>query len=160
MLQVLTIALTVSHAVSAAMWVGAVFMASLIDWPVIRSQTPRGQFPFGFLVAQGQRIFPWIYLAIVLLWVSGVGLVILHGPLDTAGWVLLALKVVSLAFMTGSTVYGTLSSWPKIQFATDEEAFELYRVYLIRAYITFACGLVGVVAGTVLGRLSDWFITV
>ena len=156
MLQVLTIALTVSHAVSAAMWVGVCSWPP-DRWPVIRSQTPRGQFPFGFLRAEDLSL---IYLAIGLLWVSGVGLVILHGPLDTTGWVLLALKVVSLAFMTGSTVYGTLSSWPKIQFATDEEAFELYRVYLIRAYITFACGLVGVVAGTVLGRLSDWFITV
>lgn len=145
-MTILTNVLLAAHTVSAAMWVRAVFMGAFIDPPALRSAgSPR--FLVNFIVAQGVGVFVWVYLAMVTIFVTGVLLVWLHPPQSTFQVTVLALKGVALAVMAGNTIYGSLVTWPKIQFASAEEAPILWRPYLIRAYITFGCGVLGIILG-------------
>ena len=50
-------ALLIIHLTSAIVWVGAVFMGTFIDWPVIRAASG-GRFPIDFIVGQGVRVAP------------------------------------------------------------------------------------------------------
>lgn len=138
--------LVILHLTSAIVWVGAVFMGTFIDWPVVRATT-NGRFPFDFIVGQGVRVGPAVYVGIVSQVVSGIGLVLLKPPQTRQDAVMLGVKGLCLAWMAGSTIYGTLKTWPKLIFAIDEEAFRLYRVYMVRASITFMCGIVAAVIG-------------
>jgi hypothetical protein len=147
----------ISHVVSGAWWTGGVFMASMVDWPAMKGSSDGKVFPFNFIVAQGSRIVPYVYSAMVVLLLSGFGLLWLHPPHGTLGWSLAAVKILALAWMGGSTIYGTLVSWPKLQFALHEEAFVMYNRYIQRAYITFGCGILGLVAGVILSRSAEWF---
>lgn len=151
------IPLLIAHVIAAMMWTGAVFMAAFVDWPALKKEYSDGDFPFETVVGQGVGVFPWVYTAITIMVLTSIGLTWLHWPSDTEGLVLLAVKTVSLSFMVGSTVYGTLRSWPKLQFATNEEAFQLYGRYILRAYIIFGCGVAGHVAGIVFSRRAEWF---
>jgi hypothetical protein len=153
----LAIPLLIAHVIAAMMWTGAVFMASLVDWPVLKRQAGDGRFPFEVVIGQGTQVFPWVYLAIGIMLVTSAGLAWMHWPTDTPGLVLLGVKFGALSFMVGSTLYGTLGSWQKIQFATHEEAFQIYGRYMIRAYIIFACGVAGHVAGILFSRRTEWF---
>jgi hypothetical protein len=139
--------LMIFHLTSAIIWVGAVFMGAFIDWPVARRAARDGKFPFDFIVGQGVRVAPMVYFGMVSQVVSGVGLLILLPPQSPQQVVFVIVKGLCLAFMVGSTVYGTLGTWRKIQFATDREAFELYDIYILRASITFTCGLAASVIG-------------
>ena len=57
---------------------------------------------------------------------------------------MLGVKGLCLAWMAGSTIYGTLRTWPKLMFAaSDEDAFRLYNVYMLRATVTFVSGIAG-----------------
>ena len=47
-------ALLIIHLTSAIVWVGAVFMGTFIDWPVIRAASGR-KFPLDFIVGQVMR---------------------------------------------------------------------------------------------------------
>lgn len=145
--------LLISHVIAATLWVGGVFMASVIDWPSARKSTPPGVFPFRFVVAHGQRILPAVYSAIVILMVSSVGLVWVSPPTTTTQVVMLGIKAAALVIMTGFTLYGTLVAWPRLQLATHREAFDIYGAYITRAHITLSCGLVGTVVGTVFAHL-------
>lgn len=150
----------ISHVIASAVWIGAVFMGAFIDWPAAQNASGKDKFPFDFIVGQGTRVFPAVYLGIVLTVVSSVGLTLRSPPQTQAAWALLVLKGAALSFMIGSTLYGTLVSWPKLQFATHGEAFHLYRNYIRRAYIVFFCGLAGIVAGLILSRQSQWLVAV
>ena len=145
------------HVVAATMWTGAVFMAAIVDWPAFRRLAPPGRFPFEAVVAQGGGVFRWVYSAIVLMLLTSIGLAALHWPSDLLGAGLLALKTLALAFMIGSTVYGTLRTWPRLQLSTDREAFRLYGAYLVRARLIFACGLLAHIAGVAFSHRADWF---
>jgi hypothetical protein len=138
--------LVIIHLTSAIVWVGAVFMGTFIDWPVIRAAT-NGRFPFEFIVGQGVRVAPAVYVGIVSQLVSAAGLVLLRPPETAQQAILLGVKGLCLAFMAGSTIYGTFRTWPKLMFAIDEDAFRLYRVYMVRASITFVCGIAAAVIG-------------
>lgn len=140
-------ALQILHLVSAIVWVGSVFMGTFVDWPAIRESMDGGRFPFHFIVGQGRRVFVAVYVGITSQIVSGVGLVSLRPPETTQQLVMLSIKGMALAFMVGATVYGTLVTWRKLQFATHAEAFRHYRVYMLRAMGTFVCGIVGSVLG-------------
>ncbi|UFP96323.1 hypothetical protein [Gloeobacter morelensis] len=140
-----------THAVAAAVWVGAVFMGSVIDWPVARATVEPHQFPFRFIVGQGHRVFVWVYAGIAILLVSGAALLWLAPPRTPFENTLAALKILALAVMVGNTLYGSLRTWPNLQFATAEEAKFLYRGYMIRAYITCSSGIFAIVLGA-LGR--------
>ncbi|HHO53932.1 MAG TPA: hypothetical protein ENK18_24450 [Deltaproteobacteria bacterium] len=142
--------LRIAHVVSASMWVGAVFMASMIDWPVIERINP--SFPFELIVGQGRRVFPAVYLAIFLIGATGVGLIWLSPPLEGSALAALALKGAAFAVMAGITLYGTLVSWPKLQLATAAEAKLLYGAYIRRAYVVFGCGVLGLAVGIWLGE--------
>jgi hypothetical protein len=144
---ILTNILLAAHIVSAAMWVGAVFMGAFVDPPALRTSADSPWFLVNFIVAQGVRIFVWVYLAMGTILVTGVLLVWLHPPQTTFQVVVLAVKGVALAVMAGNTLYGTLVTWPKIQFANTDEVPILWRPYLIRAYITFGCGVLGFILG-------------
>jgi hypothetical protein len=138
--------LVILHLTSAIVWVGAVFMGTFVDWPVIRT-AHGGRFPFEFIVGQGVKVAPAVYVGIVSQLVSAAGLVFLKPPQTPGEMAMLGAKGLCLAFMAGSTIYGTFRTWPKLQFAIDEEAFRLYRVYMIRASVTFTCGIVAAVIG-------------
>lgn len=140
------------HILSAILWIGAVFMGSVIDWPAIRSQFNDGKFPFRFIVGQGSRVFPWVYVGILSQIVSGIGLVFYYPPATGAESAVLALKTACLVTMTGLTMYGTFSTWPKLQVSTDGEAFVRYRFYILRAYVTCSAGMVGAAAGVIMSR--------
>lgn len=135
------------HLVASTVWVGAVFMGTFIDWPSARASVPERRFPFRFIVGQGRRVFYSVYSGITILWVTGLALVVLRPP--TTGWELSAVlfKVAALFFMTAFTLYGTLRTWPKLQLATDEEAYHHYKFYMYRAVGTFTFGLLAAIAG-------------
>ena len=78
-------------------------------------------------------------------------------PADGLGLALLAVKAGALSFMAGSTVYGTMRTWPALQFATHQETFDIYGRYMVRVYIIFGCGVVAHVAGVLFSRRTEWF---
>ena len=149
-MPVLTNILVGVHIISAAMWVGAVFMGSIIDPPALKRSTNQGAFQVNFIVFQGSGVFPWVYAAIVAIFATGIGLTWLYPPANAFEWGLVAAKFLALSIMAGNTLYGTLVTWPKIQFATPEEAMVLWKPYLIRAYITFGCGLAAFLMGVII----------
>jgi hypothetical protein len=139
--------LMIFHLTSAIVWIGAVFMGTFVDWPVIRRAATNGRFPFDFIVGQGVRVAPAVYVGIISQLVSATGLVLLRPPQTVQQMVMLTVKAICLAFMTGSTLYGTFATWRKIQFATHQEAYALYETYMLRASITFLCGIAASVIG-------------
>jgi len=145
--MITTTVLIAIHTVSAAMWVGAVFMGAFIDPAALRQSADSPWFLVNFIVAQATRVFLWVYLAMALILVTGGLLIWLHPPQTDFQVALLILKGIALAIMAGNTIYGSLVTWPKIQFATPNEVRVLWRPYLIRAYITFGCGVLGIILG-------------
>jgi hypothetical protein len=139
--------LVILHLTSAIVWVGAVFMGTFVDWPVIRTATTNGRFPFDFIIGQGVKVGPAVYVGIISQLISATGLAIIKPPQTWQDAAMLGVKGLCLAWMAGSTIYGTLRTWPKLIFAIDEDAFRLYKVYMVRASITFACGIVAAVIG-------------
>jgi len=142
------------HAVAASVWVGAVFMGAIIDWPAARASVEPQHFPFGFIVGQGHRVFTYVYSGIALVFVSGAALLWLKPPESPAALALVALKGFALLVMTANTLYGSLRTWPTLQFASHREAQGLYRGYMLRAYITFGAGVLGIALGAVLAHLQ------
>ena len=92
------------HVISAALWVGAVFMGSVIDPPALRQSADDPWFLVNFIVAQGSRVFPWVYLSMAVIFVTGFVLAWLHPPQSTREVTLLVLKFGALAIMAGNTI--------------------------------------------------------
>lgn len=149
--------LLIFHLTASIIWIGAVFMGSFIDYPVLKRIAVEKRFPFDFIVGQGTRVFGAVYFGAASMVFSSIGLVWLHPPTDSMSWSLLGVKTLALAFMVGSTMYGTFRSWPKIQFATDQEAYAIYARYNLRANIVFVVGIAGAVCGLLLSRKEIWF---
>ncbi|MDQ1152384.1 putative membrane protein [Sphingobacterium zeae] len=145
--KVLRIAFLNIHLIATILWVGAVYMGAVIDWPAARDSVKKGQFPFRFIIGQGTRVFYSVYTGISLLWISGIGLTILGPPLVGPAKIMLVLKVLLLMTMTGLTMYGTFGTWSKLQLSLDEEATERYEGYIFRAYITLISGLIASILG-------------
>ena len=141
------------HLISTIVWVGAVFMGTFIDWPSAKKSVIEKEFPFRFIIGQGSRVFYSVYSGIVLIWISGIGLVMLHPPQTKKEIIMLVGKTIALLFMTGFTMYGTFSTWPKIQLATHQEAHKLYENYMKRAIGTFTFGIIGAVLGLWIYRI-------
>lgn len=137
----------VNHMIASIVWVGAVYMGAFIDWPAAKKTVPDGKFPFKFIVNQGKGVFFGVYFGIILLWVSGIGLTITTPITSRAQMILIGFKMFCLLVMTLFTMYGTFFSWRKLQLATHEEAFAIYKYYMIRAYTTFTCGIAASVMG-------------
>ncbi len=150
MLTLLTTILVAVHVVNSALWVGAVFMGSVIDPPALRRSSETQTFLTNFIVAQGNRVFPWVYTAMTLIFLTGILLTWLHPPQSTFQLVLIMTKFTALGVMAGNTLYGTLITWPKIQFATIEEIPILWKPYLVRAYVTLGCGIFAFILGVML----------
>lgn len=135
------------HVIASIVWVGSVFMGTFIDWPAAKASVKPGKFPFQFIIGQGRRVFYSVYFGILILWVSGIALLIVAPPQETLKVILAIIKIVCLLFMTGFTLYGTLRTWPKMQLATHEEAFHHYKYYMYRAVGTFSFGIIASLAG-------------
>lgn len=146
-MEIVTKVLIAIHTVSSAMWVGAVFMGAFIDPPALRQSATTANFLVNFIVAQAIQIFRWVYLAMGTILVTGLLLLWLHPPQSAFQVTLLALKGVALSVMAGNTIYGSLVTWPQIQFADPSEVPTLWQPYKIRAYITFGCGVLGFILG-------------
>jgi len=131
------------HLVAGAVWVGAVFMGAFIDWPSAKNSVKAGTFPFKFIIGHGKRVFYSVYFGILQLWATGTALYFIHPPENATESTLLLLKTLFLSLMTLFTLYGTFFTWPKIQLATNEEAFKLHKYYNLRAYGTFTFGVLG-----------------
>ena len=149
-MALLTHILLAVHGVNSALWVGAVFMGSIIDPPALKNSAGKQSFLANFIIEQGIHVFPWVYAAMSLIFLTGLSLTWLHPPQNTIQLVLVIAKFIALGIMAGNTLYGTFVTWPKIQFATMEEIPVLWKPYLIRAYITLACGIVGFILGVIL----------
>jgi len=135
------------HLIASLVWVGSVFMGTFIDWQAAKDSVQEGKFPFRFIVGQGKRVYYSVYFGIILLWTSGLILIFLNPPILSKDWILLLIKIMALITMTGMTLHGTFSTWPKLQLATHKEAFVLYKFYLFKAKITFTCGIIASVVG-------------
>ncbi len=146
-MEIVTNILIAIHTVSAAMWVGAVFMGAFIDPPALRQSATSPEFLVNFIIAQAIQIFRWVYLSMSTILVTGLLLIWLHPPQSAFQVTLLALKGATLAVMVGNTIYGSIVTWPKIQFADPDEVPALWQPYKIRAYITFGCGVLGFILG-------------
>ena len=147
----LTNILVAVHVVNSALWVGAVFMGSVIDPPALKNSADgQPSFLVNFIVGQGARVFPWVYTAMSLILLTGIILTWLYPPQTIFELILVIAKFITLGVMAGNTLYGTLITWPKIQFATMEEVPVLWKLYLIRAYITLACGIAAFIMGVML----------
>ncbi len=146
----LTTILLAVHVVNSALWVGAVFMGSFIDPPALRLSTERQSLRTNFIVAQGARVFPWVYSAMTLIFLTGIILTWMYPPRTPFEITLIVAKFLALAVMAGNTIYGTFVTWPKMQFATSEEIPVLWKPYLIRAYITLGCGIFAFIIGVML----------
>ncbi len=133
------------HLVAGIVWIGSVFMGTFIDWPTAKESVGKGKFPFRFIVGQGRRVFYSVYFGIIQLWGSGIALYIVLPPKDKTEMILLISRVICLSFMTLFTLYGTFFTWPKMQLATNKEAFHYYRYYKNRAIGTFSFGIIGAV---------------
>ena len=142
------------HVIASIVWVGSVFMGTFIDWPAAKASKREGVFPFEFIVGQGSRVFYSVYTGIALLWISGIGLIVAAPPEGVLDIAMITIKVTCLSLMTGFTLYGTLSTWPKLQLATHEEAFTHYKYYMYRAVGTFTFGIIASVAGLWLRHLG------
>lgn len=138
----------VNHIIASVVWIGAVYMGAFIDWPAAKKTVPPGKFPFKFIINQGKGVFWGVYIGIVILWVSGIGLTLTTPITSTGQAILIGFKMLCLLIMTLFTMYGTFFTWKKLQLATHEEAFALYKYYMIRAYTTFSCGIAASVLGT------------
>jgi hypothetical protein len=149
-MALLTHILLAVHVVNSALWVGAVFMGSIIDPPALKNSAGRSSFLTHFIIEQGIHVFPWVYAAMGLIFLTGLSLTWLHPPQNTMELGLVIAKFMALGIMAGNTLYGTLVTWPKIQFATTEEVPLLWKPYLIRAYITLACGIAAFIMGVML----------
>lgn len=149
-MAMLTNVLVVIHVISSALWVGAVFMGSIIDPPALKNSAGRSSFLEHFIIEQGIRVFPWVYLAMGTIFLTGIILTWLYPPQTTFELVLIVAKFVALGIMAGNTLYGTFVTWPKIQFAVAEEVPILWKPYLIRAYVTLVCGLAAFLMGVIL----------
>lgn len=149
-MAILITVLVAVHVVNSALWVGAVFMGSIIDPPALRRSADRPSFLANFIITQGATVFPWVYAAMASIFLTGIVLVWLHPPQSAFAGVVLAAKFVALGIMAGNTLYGTFVTWPKIQFATSDEVPVLWKAYLTRAYVTLGCGIFAFIMGVVL----------
>lgn len=147
---ILTTILIAVHVVNSALWVGAVFMGSIIDPPALRRSADRPSFLASFIITQGATVFPWVYAAMASIFLTGIILALLHPPQSAFAVGILAAKFVALGIMAGNTLYGTFVTWPKIQFATPDEVPVLWKPYLIRAYVTLGCGIFAFILGVAL----------
>ncbi len=140
----------VVHVIVGTLWVGTIFANIFIVWPTLRGTYARQEFPLEFVVLQGRRIAPLVYFAIPSMLVSGLALAFLRPPATTTAWVLLAAKTTALLIMASNIIYGTLVTWPKLQFSTSEETWPLWRGYGIRGFVTLSCGMAAALMGAFL----------
>ncbi|GAA3648221.1 hypothetical protein [Flavivirga jejuensis] len=138
------------HTIAGAVWIGSVFMGAFIDTPAAEESVEKGKFPFKFIIGQGRRVFYSVYFGIFQLWATGILLLIVHPPLNSIEIRMMIGKFFFLFIMTAFTLYGTFITWPKIQLATDKEAYTLHKYYNYRAYGTFVSGILGLL-------LTLWF---
>ena len=146
-MEIITRVLVSLHVIASALWVGAVFSGAIIDPPALKMSTRKQSFVANFITAQGIRIFPWVYFSMTTIFITGITLTWLYPPTSLTEVFMLSIKFIALSIMAGNTLYGTLVTWPKIQFATPEEAAKLWKPYLIRAYITLGAGLIAFAMG-------------
>ncbi len=151
-MQLAPLILLIIHVVAAITWVGAVFMNTFIDWPSARRSVPDGQFPFRFIMEQGKRVFYAVYTGIAFTWVSGIGLIVLKPPQTSDALLMVGGKLALLLLMTGITLYGTFSSWHKLQTSTHTEALQRHRPYIFRSRAIYVLGIIASVVGVILSR--------
>lgn len=135
------------HLFATIVWVGSVYMGTFIDWPAAKASVKKGEFPFLFIVGQGRRVFYSVYTGIFFLWTSGLGLIALHPPQTGQELMMVLIKTGCLFLMTAFTVYGTFSTWRKLQVATHSEAYGHYKMYMYRAVGTFLMGVMASLIG-------------
>lgn len=138
------------HLITSTLWIGGLFMDIFIVWPCAKVVSGEKTVPLDFLCIQGKMTAPWLYLGIAGLCGSGALLLWLTPP--AAGgyvWTLVGIKAAALAVMTGNVVYGTVVAWPALMFAPMEEAPQLWRRHVLRACVTFGCGLIALVVSIV-----------
>lgn len=117
--------LTLVHALAGAAWFGSMFYSLTVLHPragaYFRGQDPEAFETFIATLAQGAR---WKVLgAFVLVFASGVGLVLLHRPASApTTWLgLIAAKLILFLAALAVFCYASWRLWPARIFATPEE---------------------------------------
>lgn len=137
-----TTLLALVHAVAGALWMGAMAYSLFVVRPKLTrmfasdpSQVEEAQ----QILASGNR---WPSAAMItVLWLSGIGLVLLSDGGSGFWWLILGLKAVMLATATGLFWWVSWRGWPRRLFALPEELPGLRRRFDLVAYTM--TGLVG-----------------
>jgi len=139
------------HAVNAALLVGATFSNIFVVAPTAYDvhRGPKATIPMEFLIMEGKRLAPWLYIALAALLLSGISMLFMGSPASTKITPLFVAKVLAWTTWFGNTFYGTLVTWPKLQFATVSEAPAIYRVYVVRSWINLGCGVAGIILSVI-----------
>jgi uncharacterized membrane protein len=137
------------HVLAAVIWVGGMFFAHLVLRPSLQALEPSSRLP----VWQGvfTRFFPWVWLSVIALFGSGVGMVSLEfGGFSTLNGyvqVMMALGVL----MTLIYVYLYFVPWRRFRAATTTSDWPLAGAQLrqIRLLVTtnLVLGLITVMIG-------------
>lgn len=90
------------HALAAVVWVGGMFFAHFILRPSIAQFAPEQR--ISLMQEVFKRFFLWVWGAIVLLWLSGLGLILLHGGMAHINLYVHIMLTVGL-LMTGIFAY-------------------------------------------------------
>jgi len=143
------------HVLAALIWIGGMFFAHLILRPSLQALEPSSRFPVWQRVFA--RFFPWVWLSIIALFGSGVGMVSLEfGGFSTLnGYVQVMMALGGL--MTLIYLYVYFVPWRRFRAATAASDWPLAgsQIRLIRLAVTtnLVLGLITVVIGAT-GRFT------
>ena len=125
-------------------------MDIFIVWPCAKVVAGKQNFPLDFFCIQGKMTAPWLYLGIAGLGISGVLLLWLIPPgVGGYTWTVIGIKAVAFVVMAGTVIYGTVVAWPALMFAPMTVAPQLWRLHILRASVTFGCGLIVLVVSVI-----------
>jgi uncharacterized membrane protein len=138
------------HTLAAVIWIGGMFFAHLILRPSLMSLEPSGRLPVWQRVFA--RFFPWVWLSIIALFGSGIGMISLEfGGFSTLNGyvqVMMALGVL----MTLIYVYLYFVPWRRFRAATTASDWSRAdtQIRQIRLLVTtnLVLGLITVVIGS------------
>jgi hypothetical protein len=128
--RLVMLSLLMTHSLSLAVWIGVMLFNLIVNFPAQRARARNVAELTSAMGAQARRAAPWLYLLIVLVALSGLGLQWWSpaslggyaGPVALGKWA--ALGMMALLHAWGSWVL-----WPRIYFALDTERPALFNRY-------------------------------
>ena len=125
--MILAIALTL-HLLAVVVWVGGMFFAHMILRPTV-AELLEPPLRLALLLKVFSRFFLWVWIAVILLWLTGLWIIWDYGglsPVDIHIHIMLLLG----AIMTLLFIYLFFLPWPQLQHAIAEHNFTQAANYL------------------------------